>query len=138
MQYKIYLSIYNITAEIFTKRSWLLMTPRKKAFQNNVRKDESAGNLSFLLFPHCFLSFKRQILCFGRLIFLHQTLSIWMGLKILPFGRVNPFTNKPWFFRVCSPSLKKTLWGKEKLLVMSNFSFSHSVFYLFKKFLTFS
>ena len=25
----------------------------------------------------------------------------------------------------------KTLWEKEKLLVTSNFSFSHSVFYLF-------
>ena len=26
------------------------------------------------------------------------------------------------------PTSRKTLWGKEKLLVMSNFSFSHSVF----------
>ena len=44
--------------------------------------------------------------------------------------RVNPFQNKPWFFRVCSKSLLKTLWEeKEKLLVTSNFSFSHSVFY---------
>ena len=33
--------------------------------------------------------------------------------------------------RVCSMSLLKTLWGKEKLLVTSNFSFSHSVFCLF-------
>ena len=39
------------------------------------------------------------------------------------------FPNKPWFLRVCSTSLLKTLWEKEKLLVMSNFSFSHSVFY---------
>ena len=44
---------------------------------------------------------------------------------------INPFPNKPWFLRVCSISLLKTLWEKEKLLVMSNFSFSHSVFYLF-------
>ena len=43
----------------------------------------------------------------------------------------NPFPNKPWFLRVCNTSLLKTLWEKEKLLVMSNFSFSHSVFYLF-------
>ena len=43
----------------------------------------------------------------------------------------NPFTNKPWFLRVCSTSLLKTLWEKEKLLVTSNFSFSHSVFYPF-------
>ena len=27
-----------------------------------------------------------------------------------------------------SPNRQKTLWEKEKLLIMSNFSFSHSVF----------
>ena len=43
---------------------------------------------------------------------------------------VNPFQNKPWFLRVCSTSLLKTLQEK-KLLVMSNFFFPHSVFYLF-------
>ena len=43
----------------------------------------------------------------------------------------NPFPNKPWFLRVCSTSLLKTLWEKEKLLVTSNFSFSHSVYYQF-------
>ena len=43
----------------------------------------------------------------------------------------NPFPNKPWFLRVCSKSLLKTLWEKGKLLVTSNFSFSHSVFYPF-------
>ena len=43
----------------------------------------------------------------------------------------NPFPNKPWFLRVRITSLLKTLWEKEKLLVTSNFSFSHSVFYLF-------
>ena len=36
---------------------------------------------------------------------------------------LNPFPNKHWFLRVCSRSLLKTLWEKEKLLVMSNFSF---------------
>ena len=44
-------------------------------------------------------------------------------------GYINPFPNKPWFLRVCSISLLKTLREKEKLLVTSNFSFSHSVFY---------
>ena len=38
-----------------------------------------------------------------------------------------PFPNKPWFLHGCSVSLLKTLWEKEKLLVTSNFSFSHSV-----------
>ena len=48
-------------------------------------------------------------------------------------GRVNPFPNKPWFLHVCSTSLLKTLWEKEKLLVTSNFSFSRSVFYPFEE-----
>ena len=48
------------------------------------------------------------------------------------FG-INPFPNKPWFLRVCSTSLLKTLWENEKLLVMSNFSFSHIVFYPFRE-----
>ena len=45
----------------------------------------------------------------------------------------NPFPTKPWFLRVCSTSLLKTLREKEKLLVTSNFSFSHSVFYQFRE-----
>ena len=44
---------------------------------------------------------------------------------------LDPFPNKPWFLCVCSTSLLKTLWEKKKLLVMSNFSFSHNVFYPF-------
>ena len=48
---------------------------------------------------------------------------------ILRFPLLNPFPNKPWFLRFCSTRLLKTLWKKEKLLVTSNFSFFHSVFY---------
>ena len=51
----------------------------------------------------------------------------------LPIKMLNPFPNKPWFLRVCSRSLLKTLREKEKLLVTSNFSFSHSVFYPFQE-----
>ena len=39
----------------------------------------------------------------------------------------------PWFLHVCSESVLKTMWKKEKSLVTSNFSFSHSVFYLFRE-----
>ena len=45
----------------------------------------------------------------------------------------NPFPNKLWCLRVCSTDRLKTLWGKEKLLVTSNFSFSHSVFLPFRE-----
>ena len=34
-------------------------------------------------------------------------------------------------FYVSAVQVLKTLWEKEKLLVMSNFSFSHSIFYSF-------
>ena len=54
------------------------------------------------------------------------------GLTTVNYVYLNPFPNKPWFLRVCSTSLLKTLWEKEKLLVTSNFSFSHSVFYPFE------
>ena len=56
------------------------------------------------------------------------------NLSPFPFmfpKRFNIFPNKPWFLHVCSKSLLKTLWEKEKLLVLNNFSFSHSVFYPF-------
>ena len=44
--------------------------------------------------------------------------------------------NKLLVLRVCSTSPSKTRWEKEKLLVTSNFSFFHNVFYSF--FRTFS
>ena len=50
----------------------------------------------------------------------------------MPFN-LNPFLLKPWFLHVCSISLLKTPWEKEKLLVTSNFSFSHCVFYHFRE-----
>ena len=50
-----------------------------------------------------------------------------------PANFLNPFPNKPWFLRACSTSLLKTLWEKKKLLVTSNFFFSHSVFYPFRE-----
>ena len=46
---------------------------------------------------------------------------------------VDPLPNKHWFLRLCSTSLLKTLWKKEKLLVTNNFSLSHSVFYPFEE-----
>ena len=41
---------------------------------------------------------------------------------------LNPFPHNDAFWRPWETSLLKTLWEKEKLLVTSNFSFSHSVF----------
>ena len=37
-----------------------------------------------------------------------------MSLKKDRRHGLNPFQNEPWFLRVCSISLLKTLWEKEK------------------------
>ena len=51
--------------------------------------------------------------------------------KTLFLKATNPFPHSDTFWRPWETSLLKTLWEKEKLLVTSNFSFSHSVFYPF-------
>ena len=66
-------------------------------------------------------SLTQAILTYGQ--------AIWN--KVEDISCFNPFQNNPWFLRVCRTGLLKTLWEKEKLLITSNFSFSHSVFYLF-------
>ena len=44
-----------------------------------------------------------------------------------PYVYINPFPSKLLFLRVFSRSRLKKLWKNEKLIVASNFSFSHSV-----------
>ena len=58
-------------------------------------------------------------------------LSVWTRLKLCHLVKGLPFPNQALVFCVCSKSLLKMLLEKEKMLVMSNFSFSHSVFYPF-------
>ena len=49
----------------------------------------------------------------------------WMIIHLVKGRKMNavsnPFPNKPWFLRVYSKRLLKTLWEKEKLLVTENF-----------------
>ena len=84
----------------------------------------------FLIFLFKILSVNHSSKCiylgFPTVSVFHR--SILIGIDCTMF---NPFPNKPWFLRVCSTSLLKTLWEKEKLLITSNFSFSHHVFYPF-------
>ena len=47
--------------------------------------------------------------------------------------RFNTFPSNALFLRVFCTILLKTLWEKEKLLLTSNFSFFHSVFYPFRE-----
>ena len=60
-----------------TTQSRLLTTLRRKPFENIVGKGENAGNLHFLLFPHCFLPFLCQCSIFESYLFCRlQLLSI--------------------------------------------------------------
>ena len=52
--------------------------------------------------------------------------------KILSGNGLTLSQTSPGFY-VSAVRLLKTLWEKEKLLVTSNFSLSHSVFYLFEE-----
>ena len=83
--------------------------------ENTVGKGEIACYEQFLLFQQCFQKAGFQGASKG----------------VIVWEWVNPFPNKPWFLPVSSTSVLKTLWEKKKLLITSNFSFSHSVFYPF-------
>ena len=102
-------------------------------FENIVGKEEISCNkflFSFpILFSTClenFLQFTVQPVlettCIKQSTALRDQCSDTTPL-------LNPFPHNDTFWRPWETSLLKTLWEKEKLLVTSNFSFSHSVFY---------
>ena len=98
-------------------------------------KGENAGNQHFLLFPQGLLLYQRQKLSFVLHLFCRlQLLSIWTRFNFCCLGmgcgsditetvlkaaiqsiKLYPFPNKPWFLRVCSTSLLKTLQGKREI-----------------------
>ena len=87
------------------------------------------GCLSRNIFTNKFLSHMTYCVslrfCFQVITDYHK------GIIMTKYLPINPFPNKPWFLHVYNASLLKTLWEQEKLLIMSNFSFSHSVYYPF-------
>ena len=86
-----------------------------KRVENTDGKGEIACNEQFLLFP---LVFSKDLYC--RLVENKD-----LNGKELTLSQTSPG------FYVCSTSLLKTLWEKEKLLITNNFFFFHSVFYPF-------
>ena len=83
--------------------------------ENIVGKGEIAHFEQFHLFPQCFPKDR------------FFNLLKWVYME----ERLNPFPHNDAFWRPGETSLLKTLREKEKLLVTSSFSFSHSVFYPF-------
>ena len=57
---------------------------------------------------------RKGIINLGTMIFFPFSLFS----NAFSFRIINPFPNKPWFLCACSTHLLKTLWEKEKLLVM--------------------
>ena len=49
---------------------------------------------------------------------LHSRIMMTINYSTCSKVEINPFSNKPLFSCVCCKSLLKTLWEKEKLLVM--------------------
>ena len=83
--------------------------------ENLVETGENTGYQHIPLFPQSFPK-----------TFLRAGIKLW-----IVWFNVNRFPNKPWFLHVNITTLLKTQWEKEKLLIKSNFSFSHIVFYPF-------
>ena len=105
-----------------------------KSVENTVGKGEIACNKQFLLLHQfslpvwtTFCHFHQNLkLPFANSFSLEESKIFCLGKGYVD---INPLPNKSLFLRVCSTSLLKTLWEKEKLLITSNFSFSQSVFY---------
>ena len=110
------------------REEWILSQWLSSILGNNIGR--AGDQTSDLLFS----SSQRYRLSYGTP---RRILNLLM-ITCTELDWLNPFPNKPWFLRVCSTSLSKTLWEKEKLLVTSNFSFSHSVFYPFTYILPFT
>ena len=90
--------------------------------ENIVGKGEIAH--SHYVFKSCLLSMhQNEYLWSKRLTKIQICLCNQQQLQ-----HVNPFPNKSLFLRVCSTSHLKTQWRKEKMLVMSNLTFSAQCF----------
>ena len=123
----------------------MVCTCQFKSFENAAGEGEIACYKQLLLSPQCFLLVWRAFSHFYQFMKLlparsssleESEIYCWERhkfscIRLAVLVTFNPFPNKPWFLSVCSISLLKILWEKEKLLVMSNFSFSRSVFYPF-------
>ena len=114
-----------------TNNNVLWRSPSK--VQKQCRIEEYSGNQhgypsSIIMFYLFIVKSHHQKLTTYFQFFSHPLTDFSFSFTFVSF---NLFQNKPLFLHVCSIRLLKTLWEKEKLLIMSNFSFSHCVFYPF-------
>ena len=108
------------------------MTLKKKAFKNTVKKGENADNLHFLLFPQCFLLYqKRENVTLASFHFSSANAFNLVMSKNLSFGKgLRPLTIQSRLVMILrKKAFEKKLWKKEKMLLISIFSFSFNVYY---------
>ena len=127
----------------FPNKPWFLCL-QYKSFENTERNREIARHEQFLLFPQCFLPFLRTFHHFHQIWKCHlQTLSFRKSLKCVIWEKGNPFPKWQILdfsklkefaddnFEFDQNGRKFFQWVEntvEKLLVTTNFSFSHIVF----------
>ena len=74
----------------FPKQVLVFTCLQYKSFENAVGKGEIARYEQFLLFPQCFLPFKRTFCHFHQIKnYRLQTLSVWKSLKFVVLERLN-------------------------------------------------
>ena len=106
----------------FPNNPWFLRVCSTSLLKTLWEKEKLLVTSKFLLFPKCFLTFSRTF-CNFRYIWncRLQTHSVWKSLKFVVWERFNPIPNKPWFVRVCSTSLLKTMWEKGEIICNEQF-----------------
>ena len=93
---------------------------QRKTLEIILVKGEVACNKQFLILSHCF-----HIYLFIHILTLYQTINV----RLFQTERICRRQFQIWWkWQKVIQKGRKTLWEKEKLLVTSNFSFSHNVF----------
>ena len=124
--------VYKVSAKCASVNQWsvqvlcrimLIRNGRKEIFILEIITRNKKSSLSIQCFSEADKVDRRLGCIFSTVS------SVWQLYMLKSLQWFNPLPNKLCFLRVCSTSLLKTLREKEKLLVTSNFSFSHSILY---------
>ena len=120
----------SVLTQLSFQSHWLLFSHASAEVRGKNTPERKFASTGYQTRNHQVMSLTRSPLCGTRYVqqFIHAHLVSWFTHATFS---INPFPNNPWFLHVCSKGLLKTPREKEKLLVTSSFSFSHSVFYSF-------
>ena len=125
------LTIPGYIPSLFTTRSRLLTLMRKSLLKTLWKKEKMLVTSIFSFSHNVFKGFYIQISIFQSHLFCRlQVLSIWTSLKICRLVKSEPITTQYHIFMHYRYVAVENIVRIVKLIVSSNFSFSHNVFYL--------